>query len=171
VRALFAGKAGIDAKNHGAGVEVFDSRGFVTVTGGGLGGESILPCPSALLEEILATVRSAKHKDSALSLSSLTTPDENPALAKTVRLPMPLWRRILNPYPGNCDRSAAAFGIAAQLCRAGLTREQALEVMSATPCIEPAAERRGGDIASARDWLWKYVVMPAFESRGVIDGR
>ncbi|MGH8319786.1 MAG: hypothetical protein ACREUL_17755 [Steroidobacteraceae bacterium] len=119
---------------------MFDSRGFVTVTGESFGSETILPCPSALLEEILSIVRSAKHKGSAFPLSSLPTPAENPALAKPVRLPMELWRRILNPYPGNCDRSAVAFGIAAQLCRSGLTREQALEVMSATPC-EPGAER------------------------------
>lgn len=172
VRAIFSGKAGLDKKNHDRGVEVFDSRGFVTVTGDSIGGESIVPCPPELLAEILAIVRAgSRQKIPSAAVGISQAPAENPALAQTVRLPMGLWRRILRPYPPGCDRSAVAFALALKLKFHGLTREQALEVMSATPCIEPAAERRGGDIASAREWLWRYVVSPAFESRGAIDGR
>jgi GNAT superfamily N-acetyltransferase len=163
VRALYAGKAGVDAKNHAAGVEVFDSRGFVTVTGDRLGGEALLPCPPQLLAEILSTVR-ADRRTHGVGISA-DSPPENPALVRDVRLPLALWRRLANPYPPGTDRSAAAFSIALQLSRAGLTREQTFAVMARTDCdvLAPALERRGGDIDSARAWLWRYCVLPAFQ--------
>jgi hypothetical protein len=163
VRALFAGKIGIDAKNHEAGVEVFDSRGFVTVTGDRIGGEALLPCPTALLEEILCTVRAGsrdkgKNGDAVRPLPAAETPDT----ARRVQLPARLRVRLHYPYPAGCDRSAAAFSIALQLARTGLTPQQCLELMSAPEVLEPALERRAGDIESARAWMWRYVVAPAF---------
>jgi hypothetical protein len=32
--------------------------------------------------------------------------------------------------------------------------------------LVPALERREGDIDSARDWMWLYVVLPAFTKPG-----
>lgn len=166
VRALFAGKVGIDAKNHAAGVEVFDSRGFVTITGDRLGGESLLPCPPALLKEILDTVRAGSRSKGRRGDTVLPPPaTENPEAGRDVRLPLSLWRRLDNPYPPGTDRSAAAFSIALQLSRVGLTAEQAFALMARPDCdvLAPALERRGGDIESARVWLWKYVVAPAYQ--------
>ena len=161
VRALFAGKAGADAKNHGAGVETFDSRGFVTLTGDRIGGDSMLPCAPNLLADILATVRAGQRTHSGARVQA-PAPPANQRLARSVRLPLSMWRRLMNPYPSGCDRSAVAFSIAIQLARRGLTREQALEVMSAAEVAAPALDRRRGDVASARDWIWRYCVLPAF---------
>jgi len=165
VRALFACKAGADAKNHRAGVEIFDSRAFVTLTGDRLSGDSMLPCAPSLLADILAIVRAGQRTHGG-SRAHSDAPPENPALARSVRLPLPMWRRLSNPYPTGCDRSAVAFSIALQLKRGGLTPEQALEIMSAPEILVPALERRTGDIAAARAWMHRYVVLPAFQSEG-----
>lgn len=169
VRALYRGKAGVDAKNHYAGVEVFDSRGFVTITGDVLGGDSIIRCPPKLLKDILATVRAGKGSAVHAGRPS-EVPAKNPALAENVRLPKDVWRRVLNPYPQGCDRSAVAFGLAARLKRAGLSRQETLEVMAATPAFAPALDRRGGNVSSAREWLWRYIVTPAFAGEGAARG-
>lgn len=161
VRALFSGKIGLNAKNHDAGVETFNDRGFVTITGDRVGASvKLLRCPTELREEIRSTVRAGNqhHKP----VSRVAVPLANPELAERLRLPKHLWRRILNPYPSGCDRSAVAFGLAMKLKSVGLSSEQALEVMAATPTFEPALERRGGDVSSAREWLWRYIVSPAF---------
>jgi hypothetical protein len=191
LRAIYAGKAGIQAKNHTAGVEVFDSAGFVTLTGNRRRGDSLLPCPPALLEEILSTVRAGSRSkgtkadnvsfgsDDSRQAEVGTKPDNisfgsngaappaNPDAGSDVRLPLALWQRLERPYRDGCDRSAVAFSIALQLHRAGLTAEQAFALMARADCnvLAPALERRGGDIESARVWLWKYCVLPAYQER------
>lgn len=171
LRALFAGKAGIDAKNYGRGVEVFDSRGFVTITGERLAGESLLPCPPALLAEILAIVGVERSRAARLVHHGFTdAPPENAALLKDVRLPSHVWRRLVSPYAPGCDRSAAALSIALQLRQHGVTREQALELCSIPEMLVPALERRGGDIESARAWMWKYCVVPAYQEERFASG-
>jgi hypothetical protein len=169
VRALFAGKIGIDAKNHAAGVETFNSQGFVTVTGDRIGGEALLPCPPAMLEEILTTVRAGRRRGyQSHDATSSRPPPETPEAALDVRLPLTLWKRLEKPYRDGCDRSREAFLIALDLNRAGLSAEQALALMARPDCdvLTPALERRGGDIESARVWLWKYVVAPAYQQGG-----
>lgn len=169
IRALFAGKIGLDKKNHTAGVEVFDRRGFVTITGDRiareiLADESLLLCPPPLLSELLAIVHAGPKSTRVAPLTD--APPENPALARAVKLPLRIWQRLANPYPSGCDRSAVAYSIALQLSHRGVTAEQALELMSAPEILAPALERRSGDIASAREWMHRYVVLPAFESGG-----
>jgi hypothetical protein len=169
LRALFAGKIGIDKKNHAAGVETFNSQGFVTMTGDRIGGESLLPCPPALLEEILATVRAGSRSKGTRGDTVLPLPPAgNPDAGNDVRLPLSIWKRLHRPYRKGCDRSREAFLIALDLNRAGLSAEQALALMARPDCdvLTPALERRGGDIESARVWLWKYVVAPAYQQGG-----
>ena len=168
LRALFAGKAGADSKNHQIGVEIFNARGFVTITGAAVGTDELLPCPDALLTEILATVQTARKAPAGERVTD--APAENPELARGARLPLGVWRRLANPYRAGADRSAAAFDLAAQLARAGVTREEALELLSQPQVLAPALERRGGDIASAREWMWRYAVLPAFRSGGPQSG-
>lgn len=167
IRAMYTGKAGMDAKNHEAGVEVFDSRGFVTLTGDTLTRDALTACPPTLLAEIVATVQAIRKISKAARTDA---PAENPALARSARLPLGVWRRLLDPYPHGADRSAVAFGIAAQLCRAGVSRELALELLSEPQVLAPALDRRGADITAARDWMWQYVVLPAFQSGGSQSG-
>lgn len=163
VRALFAGKAGVDAKNHAAGVEVFDSRGFVTLTGDH-GKGSLRSCPRELLAEILNIVRAGKMESPDGGFHS-DAPPENAELLQGVKLPPHVWRRLVSPYPPGCDRSAAALSIALQLRRHGVTPEQALELCSIPEMLVPAFERRGGDIERARCWMWRYVVLPVYRRR------
>jgi hypothetical protein len=166
VRALFAGKAGADAKNHGAGVETFDSRGFVTLTGDRLGGDSMLACAHDLLAEILDTVQAGRRRRNLPSAARADVPPENPSLTCHLNLSARLRVRLAYPYPAGCDRSATAYSIALQLKREGVTAQQTLELLSAPQILVPALERRSGDIAAAREWLWRYVIAPAFATSG-----
>jgi hypothetical protein len=170
VRSLFAGKIGINAKNFAAGVETFDSTGFVTLTADSIAGESLRPCPLALRAEILEIIGADRHTRDASSAYRSDVPRENPIVAAGVRLPLHVWRKLLSPYRCGCDRSAVAFSIALLLKSHGLTREQTIEIMSAPGVAAPALERRGGDIQSARQWMWRYVVVPAFESGAAHSG-
>jgi hypothetical protein len=161
VRALFAGKAGADNKNHDAGVELFDSRGFVTLTGDRIGGTSLLPCPAKFAARLLKIVRAGKRTADATVRTD--APRENPALAADVRLPLPMWRKLAKPYAPNDDRSAVALSIATGLSNCGLTPAEILELMSEPRVLAPALDRRNGNTASARDWMYRYVVLPAFQ--------
>jgi hypothetical protein len=161
VRALFAGKAGADKKNHDAGVELFDSRGFVTLTGDRIGGAYLLPCPAKLLTRLLTIVRAGKRTADATVRAD--APPENPALADTVHLPLSMWHKLAAPYAPDDDRSAVALSIACGLRNCGLTPEQILELMSEPEVLAPALDRRNGNTASARDWMYRYVVLPAFQ--------
>ena len=64
------------------------------------------------------------------------------------------------------ENVAVSSSIGDMVCRqlGGLTPEQALEIMSAPEILAPALERRTGDIAAARAWMHRYVVLPAFQS-------
>jgi hypothetical protein len=161
VRALFAGKAGADKKNHDAGVEVFDSRGFVTLTGDRIGGTCLLPCPAKLVTRLLTITRAGKRIADATARSD--APPENAALADNVRLPISMWRKLATPYRPDDDRSAVALSIATGLRDRGLTPEQILELMSEPQVLAPALDRRNGNTASARNWMYRYVVLPACE--------
>jgi hypothetical protein len=166
VRALFAGKAGVNRKNHGVGVEVFNDQGFVTLTGERLAGQSILPCPPPLLAEILSTVGRERIRGPLHRCA--VAPPENAELLKGLKLPSHLWRRLVSPYPPGCDRSAVALSIARQMRQHGATAEQALELCAIPEMLVPALERRGGDIESARRWMWAYVIVPAYGSECVL---
>ena len=161
VRALFAGKAGINAKNHKVGVEIFDSRGFVTVTGERIGGAALLPCPPVLLDQLIAIVGPEKCRK--VITPGIAIPNlENTNPPHPVQLPPWLRRRLVAPYPEGCDRSCVAYLIALELKHCGVTAAQALELMSTPAVLEPALERRGGDIESARSWMWHYVITPVY---------
>jgi hypothetical protein len=167
LRALFRGKIALNAKNHDAGVETFNDRGFVTITGDRVGvGVKLLPCPLALRKEIRSTVRAGSK--AAATAGGSHEPIPAPADISKLRLPSAVWRRLRNPYPAGCDRSSMAFSIAWGLAREGVKREQALDLMAHPDLtvLEPALERRRGDIESARRWLWKYVVLPAYAGAG-----
>lgn len=160
VRALFAGKAGADKKNHDAGVELFDSRGFVTLTGDRIADTCLLPCPAKFLTRLLKIVRAGKRTDARVRTDA---PKANPSLADNVRLPLPMWRKLERPYRPNDDRSAVALSIATRLRDRGLTPAEILELMSEPEVLAPALDRRNGNTASARDWMYRYVVLPAFD--------
>jgi hypothetical protein len=162
VRALFAGKAGVDAKNHDAGVEVFDSRGFVTLTADRIGGERLLPGPTPLLADLIAIVHAGPAGSPRGAHALPDTPPENPALVDGVEIPSWLLRRLVNPYPPGADRSAVAFHLALDLRREGVSAERAMELMCIDEVIAPALERRGGDPQAARSWMWRYCVAPAY---------
>ena len=166
LRAIFAGKIGLDKKNLHVGLETFDSQGFVTLTGAKIAGDEVIPCPPDLATEILSAVTAGSLRKST-NTAIPDAPAENLELLKGVRLPMKLRARLANPYPNNCDRSAAAFSIALSLARCGVSREAAMEVMSLNELLVPALERRAGDIESARAWMWRYVVSPAYAA-GVV---
>jgi hypothetical protein len=159
-RAFFAGKLGFgNVKNHAVGVEVFESAGFVTVTGAELSeGAGVEPMSEALRAQLAAVLAKPKQK---------TAPKERPALGKfdLHRLPHELAPRFVAGFPpGAKDRSAHLYWRAFDLRRAGLTDREALEVLGDPdlPWIVPALERRGGDIESARDWLWEHTVQPVY---------
>jgi hypothetical protein len=160
VRALFAGKAGADKKNHDAGVELFDSRGFVTLTGDRIAGKRLLSCPAKFHARLLKIVHAGKRTADATMRTD--APPKNPALAANVRLPISMWRKLAAPYGPNDDRSAVALSIATRLRDRGLTPEEILELMSEPEVLAPALDRRG-NTASARDWMYRYVVLPACE--------
>lgn len=162
VRALYAGKAGIDAKNHKVGVEIFDSRGFVTLTGERLGGDTLLPCPTELLNLLVNMVKASKSSNADSALVPCRPRAKEPNAIGCTSLPERVRRRLEAPYASGDDRSAVAYSIALQLARAGITAHEALEIMSVPAVLEPALERRGGDIESARMWMWRYVVLPAY---------
>jgi hypothetical protein len=157
IRALFSGKAGADKKNHDAGVELFDSRGFVTLTGDCIGGTCLLPCPAKFLTRLRKIVRAGKPTETTVRTDA---PPENAALADNVRLPMSMWRKLAKPYRPDDDRSAVALSIATRLRDRGLTPAEILELMSEPQVLAPALDRRG-NTASARDWMYRYVVLPA----------
>jgi len=77
-------------------------------------------------------------------------------------IPRRITERLTEPYPAGADRSAVAYSIALQLSRTGISSHEALELMSVPQVLAPALERRGGDIESARAWMWNYVVLPAY---------
>ncbi|HEX5461438.1 MAG TPA: hypothetical protein VFX20_15855 [Steroidobacteraceae bacterium] len=159
LHAIFAGKIGVDAKNHDEGVESFDSRGWVTVTGDRLNDKGrIAECPEDLIAEIRAIVGEGSHR----RVECTTAPAENPDLIEAIDLPLSLARRLVDPYPPGCDRSAVAFALACRLRGLKFTREEVMEFCSIPEMLAPALERRLGDIASAREWMWRYVVEPAF---------
>lgn len=164
VRALFAGKVGANKKNHDAGVELFDSRGFVTFTGDRIRGTHLLPCPAQFQARLLAIVHAGKRTTDATVRTD--APPENPALTDGVRLPLPMWRKLAAPYRPDDDRSAVALSIACNLRNCGLTPETILELMSEPAVLAPALDRRNGNTASARDWMYRYVVLPAFGNNG-----
>lgn len=167
-RAFFAGKAGFgNVKNHAAGVEVFESAGFVTVTGCELSdGAGLEPMPDTLRARLAAILSKPKER---------TAPQVRPVLGKfdLNRLPPGLAPRIVAGFPpGATDRSAYLYFRALDLRRCGLSDREALEVLGDPDLqwIAPALERRGGDIESARDWLWAYVVQPAYAQPLEVDG-
>jgi len=160
LHAVFAGKFGVDTKNHAAGVETFDSRGWVTVTGQRLHENTrITECPADLAAELRAIVGASDHRRVECADRA---PAENRDLIEAIDLPLSLARRLVDPYPPGCDRSAVAFALACRLRALRLTREEVLEFCSIPEMLAPALERRAGDIASAREWMWRYVVAPAF---------
>lgn len=159
-RAFFAGKAGLgNVKNHAAGVEVFESSGFVTVTGREVSnGAGLEPMPDALRARLAEVLSKPKER---------ATPKERPASGRfdLGSLPRPLADKMRAGFPaGTSDRSAALYWRAFDLRRAGLCAADALALLGDPdlPWLVPALERRGGDIDSARDWLWRYCVEPAY---------
>ena len=159
-RAFFAGKAGFgNVKNHAAGVEVFESAGFVTITGAEISnGAGLEPMPGTLRMRLAGLLSKPKDRPA---------PQARPTLGKADprRLPPDLAAKFRAGFPpGTKDRSAALYYRALELRRAGLSDREALELLGDPdlPWIAPALERRGGDIDSARDWLWLYVVQPAY---------
>jgi hypothetical protein len=168
VRVLFVGKIGVNAKNHAAGVEAFDSKGFVTLTGNRLAGRELAPCPAELLDS-LRLILGRRKKSIPHEVQTSAAPAEQPELIRGLKLPRALWLRLRNPYADYksgkpCDRSAEALSIAIALKKAGITEQQALEVLCRRDgeAFAPALERRDGDIDGARDWMWRYVVVPAY---------
>lgn len=159
-RAFFMGKPGFgNVKNHAAGVEVFESSGFVTVTGAELSdGAGLVPMPEDLRARLAAVLAKPKER---------SRPAEQPAHAPfdLARLPRPLAERLRRGFPDNKpDRSAYLYGLVFTLRRAGLKAAQALAILG-DPDLQwmaPALERRGGDIESAREWLWEYCVSTAY---------
>jgi predicted P-loop ATPase len=66
IRAVFRGRLGFSAKNHAAGVEVFDGSAFVTLTGDtAVPGRAPVEVPPELRERILATTRGHERRASA----------------------------------------------------------------------------------------------------------
>ena len=119
----------------------------------------MIVCPPELLADILAIVGPKKNADRR---SFPDAPTENLEILQGVKLPPEVWRRLVAPYPPGCDRSATALSVACQLKRHGLTQQQCLELCCIPEMLEPALERRGGDIERARAWMWRYVVVPAY---------
>lgn len=159
LRAFFRGKTGLgNRKNHCAGVELFESAGFVTVTGAEVSDRAdLVPMPPEVRERLEAILGSTPGKT--------VTRADAPATVERPKLPELLERRLAAGFPDDCrDRSAHLYGLALRLRRAGLEAPQALTILAdpAGPWAAPALERRGGDVASARDWLWRYVVAPAW---------
>jgi hypothetical protein len=159
LRAFFAGKAGFgNVKNNAAGVEVFESSGFVTVTGAEVSsGADLAPMPDALRARLAAVLSKPKERAAPKSQPGAVAFDLG-------RLPWPLAQKMRAGFPSGSDRSAALYWRALELRRAGLTDAETLAVLGdpELPWIVPALERRGGDIESARDWLWRYAVQPAY---------
>lgn len=159
-RYIYAGKAELgNRKNHARGLEVFEGSGFVTVTGNEISaGADLAPMPTTLRERIGALLESGK--------STIKSPGKAPAYAKasTDSLPSQLRTAIERGYPAKCDRSARLYGMCFELRRANVPQEEAFRILGDTnlPWLAPALERRGGDIESARAWLWKYAVAPAW---------
>lgn len=160
LRLLYSGKTDLgNRKNHAIGLEIFESSGFVTVTGNEISKcADLVPMPPALRERIAGLLASSK---------STTKPAGKApgyAIYALDSLPSQLREAIKRGYPQRCDRSARCYGMCWDLRRAGTTQEQAFQILGDTdlPWLAPALERRGGDIASAREWMWKYVVAPAY---------
>lgn len=158
-RAFFAGKPGLgNRKNHAVGVEVFESAGFVTVTGCELSdGADLLPMPDDLRAQLDALLTPAKQGQPAGDAPGFTAFD-------LARLAPTLRARIEAGYEAGADRSAALYRLVFTLRRAGLNAAQAYGLLGRHDLawLAPALDRRGGDLEAARAWLWKYCIAPAY---------
>lgn len=164
-RAFFDGKLGFgNVKNHAAGVEVFESAGFVTVTGAEVSTSADLkPMPDTLRATLANTLGKPKVRAGHATRPSSVAVDLG-------TLPPALAERLRRGFPDRkadgsiVDRSAYLFGLCRGLQQAGLDAAQALGVLGdpELPWLVPGLERRGGDIESARDWLWQYTIEPIY---------
>ncbi|MCC7200963.1 MAG: AAA family ATPase [Gammaproteobacteria bacterium] len=162
LRAFFRGKAGLgNRKVHARGVELFESSGFVTVTGAEVSdGADLVPMPPAIRVRLEAILGDGKVKATSIG--------QAPAVVDRPKVSEFLERRLAAGFPDDCrDRSAFLYGLALRLRRASLTDAQSLAILAdpAGPWAVPGLERRCGDVASAREWTWRYVVAPAYAAK------
>jgi hypothetical protein len=155
----FGGFAGTD---HAAGIEFYEAGRFVTVTG-----NHIEETPFTFAERDLTelgkryfpaktTTPAAGGHDVVrwcrVDISALEIPDFTRHVIET---------GDVDRYQG--DRSAALFGLAKDLLRAGLSAEDTARVLTdpTNGISAKALEERHGDLASALDWTLKYTVAKA----------
>lgn len=162
LRAFFRGKPGIgDHKNHAHGVEMFESAGFVTVTGAEVSRGADL---GGLPPDLEAAIRERIAVREKVRAPGREVPEW--ARADLSQLPATLAARLRRGFPdrANLDRSAYVYGLCFALRRAGVNASDAMALLGDAdlPWLAPALERRGGDLDSAREWLWRYCIEPAY---------
>ncbi len=156
----FGGFAGTD---HAAGIEFYEAGHFLTITG-----NHIEETPFAIADRDLTelgrrffpTKGATTHVQPGagafypVEIASLEIPDFTRHVIET---------GDVDRYQG--DRSAALFGVAKDLLRAGLSAEDTARVLTdpANGISAKALEERHGDLASALDWTVKYTVTKAME--------
>jgi hypothetical protein len=140
----------------------------VTITGRSIGSTEIGQCPPDLLAEVQRIARQGKATGAKTPAGD--TPPENRELVKSVKLSGWLRSQLTDPYQDGpqgerCDRGKKVFRLARAMRHEGLTKQQALELLCDRDgkAFAPALDRRDGDIAAARVWMWRYAVAPAYQ--------
>ncbi len=154
----FGGHTGND---HARGIEFYEDGRFLTVTGLHLPGTPYAVNNrdlTALGQEFFTPKAAAPASESA-QIDFAPVDLTRWALSDHTR--HTITTGDVTPYGG--DRSTAIFCMAKDLIRAGMTEAETCCALCDPehPISEVAFERRGGDLASAMDWVMKYAVVPA----------
>ena len=150
---------GFTGNNQKEGVEFYEDRRFLTMTGMHL--ES---SPFAIESRDLTVVGERYHSKQKDAPASADAPEPAASSAfDDLDIPSHCREWIINGIPKGKDRSNILFGIAKDLLRVGASDARVLAILSdpGHGISAPALERRGGDVESARSWLWQYCIAPA----------
>lgn len=150
---------GFTGNNQKEGVEFYEDSRFLTMTGMHL--ES---SPFAVESRDLTVLGERYHSKQKDAPASADAPEPAASSAfDDLDIPGHCREWIINGIPKGKDRSNILFGIAKDLLRAGASDARVLAILSdpGHGISAPALERRGGDVESARSWLWQYCIAPA----------
>lgn len=162
---FFGGFGGYIGNNHEAGVEFYEDDGarFLTVTG-----DHLEETPFAIETRDLSELGALYHGRKAKK--ETTDPPRREDSAPHIDLDAyrlgEFTKRVIRTgdtraYHG--DRSAALFGLAKDLLKAGISDETAARILCDPDngISEKALSERNGDWSSALDWMLKYTIPKA----------
>ena len=166
-RFLFEGSfGGFTCNNQAKGVELYEDKRFLTITG-----DHVTGTPFSIEKRDLTALGkrfSVKEKPTKSDVNnkldfSVEVPvsDNDNVSIDEFMIPAHVREWIIEGTPEG-TRSDRIFQAAKDLIREGATPEQTLDILSdPVHRISDAGMDRRGHIGSAREWIWKYAVQPA----------